>query len=56
MAGGKKTRMAEDQFGRQPTLADRPARTVEIGQQGVQQARALFHAGRQRSPFLAGHQ
>ncbi len=42
--------MAEQQLGRQDPAGDRPARPVQVGQDGVEQPGALHHTGFQRLP------
>ena len=42
--------MTEQQLGRQDPAGDRPARTIQIGQDGVEQPGALHHTGLQRLP------
>ena len=56
MTGRQKAGVRVDQLWRQPAVTDRQPRAVQIGQQRVQQPRALFQPRRQSGPFLTSHQ
>ena len=49
----EKIGMAEGEFGRHHALGDQPLRPVEIGQQRIEQPRALLHARFDCAPFAA---
>ena len=54
MQGSQKTGICQGQAGRQHPLAKQPLRTVEIGQNGIQQPGALGNRGFQPRPFRGG--
>ncbi|MCY1512066.1 hypothetical protein D9M68_465130 [compost metagenome] len=56
LAGPEEVGMAEDQFAGQQPLGQQLLLAIQVGQHGVEQARALRHAGGDGLPFLGREQ
>lgn len=55
MAGAQKIALPEDQSGRQVRGADEFLRTVAVGEDAVEECRALDHPGFEPAPFRIAH-